>query len=276
MTRLTIGQVVVGPITVGQLVLRNAALGISAGQAQLQGVVITVRLRFDLEWHVHIGLPWPFDDIDIGDTTFLGTISIPFAFGNAAIPNLQNINLNIAQLTGSNIATQADPIANVKLDGLRAEDIRASGITAPVQGFTLSGMSLGSLAVQGIGVPAASVTSATVGRVHGQPASLPLLVLKGLSLPAAAANDISSGALDIPITRDAITLGADLGLLRIGLKVTPSANMHVDRMLMSGVQARASVGTIELRNVTLPYNALNITLADMGIETLEIPTIGVN
>ena len=30
-----------------------------------------------------------------------------------------------------------------------------------------------------------------------------------------------------------------------------------------------------VRDVTLPYEALNLTLSDLGIETIEIPTIGV-
>ncbi len=67
----------------------------------------------------------------------------------------------------------------------------------------------------------------------------------------------------------------DLGVLTVQLKISPSASAHVNRLLLTGVKASANVGTIEVRDVTLPYEALNLTLSDLGIETIEIPTIGV-
>jgi hypothetical protein len=51
--------------------------------------------------------------------------------------------------------------------------------------------------------------------------------------------------------------------------------MEVDQMRMSGVQASASAETIELQNVTLPYGAVELTLSDLGIQTIDIPLIGV-
>jgi hypothetical protein len=273
---LAVGKVAIGPITVGQLILRNAALGISAGQAQLHGVRVTVSLHFDVIWHVHVGLPWPLPDIDIGGTDSLGTASIPFGFGDAEIPSLHNINLTIPQMTGANVHTTADPITNLRLDNVAADDIQAAGVTAPVAGFTLSGFGLSTLAIDGAGIPAASVATAKIGHVHGDPLALGALTLRGLTLPNAAASNISSAALDIPVTRPPFELGPlPLGLLTVGVRITPSALMHVDRMELSGVQANASVGAIELHDVTLPYDALNITLSDIGIQTLTIPTIGV-
>ena len=273
---LSVGQVAIGPISIGQLVVRDAQLGITSGSAELIGVSVRLELRFNLKWEVHVPLPWPFDDINIGDTTFLGSITIPFGFGDGTVPQLNNINLNVPQLVASNTTATADPVTALQADALVAETISASNVTAPVAGVTVSGLGLGSAAVDGLGVPAASIAGATVARVHGTPLSLGALVLHGLALPAAAANDITSGPMDIPLTRPDFTLPtADLGIIRVTLTVTPKATAHIDKLFLTGVNAHANIGAVEVHNLSLPYDALNITLADIGIETIDIPTIGV-
>jgi hypothetical protein len=121
------------------------------------------------------------------------------------------------------------------------------------------------------------VRGVVVRQVKGAPVTLPALRLRGLALPAAAANDITSGPLDLTVERsDPFTFPPrDLGILTVGLRVFASARMEVDQMRMSGVQASASAETIELQNVTLPYGAVELTLSDVGIQTIDIPLIGV-
>jgi len=68
LTAISVGQAGIGPIQVGELVLDNAELTMSAGQAMLQDVEVTVALTVTLSWSLHIPLPWPFDDINEGDT----------------------------------------------------------------------------------------------------------------------------------------------------------------------------------------------------------------
>jgi hypothetical protein len=47
-------------------------------------------------------------------------------------------------------------------------------------------------------------------------------------------------------------------------------------MHMSGVNASATVGTAELQKVVLPFDITTLTLADLGLETLDVPLIGVS
>jgi hypothetical protein len=274
--RVDIGQVAIGPMAVGQLVIRDAAVGIAAGRAEMRDVRLTLTLRFEVFWEVHIDLPWPFDDIDVGDRGALGSMSIRFPARDAAIPGLRDIRLHIGQMTGRDVRVAADPISGLQLTAVTAEALRAADASAPVTGFTLSGLGLSSFALAGVGIPAAAVRSLVVRRATGAPITLPGLTLRGLSLPAAASNDISSAGLDIPFTTTAERLGPiDFGLLRVGVDVTPSARAQVGRLELSGVRASATVGAVEVRDVTLPYEALGLTLSDIGIETIDIPTIGV-
>jgi len=278
--QVAVGQVAVGPISIGQLVLRDTKMAIKSGQALMQGMRMTVRLKFTLLWRVQIPLPWPFDDIDVGgDSVNLGTAEMTFAFPNTSIPSLTNINLTLPQITGANVTATADPITGLALSSVVADNIAATNVSLPTAGFTLSGLGLGSAGIDGLGVPSTRIAGAKVGRVKGAPLNLGALVLRGLALPSAAANNISSGAMDIPFVPQVVfnmpPSPLDLGVLTVQVKVSPSASAHVERLLLTGVTASANVGTIEVRNVTLPYEALNITLSDLGIETIEIPTIGV-
>src|SRR5689334_21101890 len=70
---ISIGQVGIGPIQIGQLVLDNTDFSMSAALGVLRNMSVTVTLRITLSWHIHIGMPWPFDDIDFGDSYDLGS-----------------------------------------------------------------------------------------------------------------------------------------------------------------------------------------------------------
>lgn len=273
---LEVGRLSIGTITVGQLNVTNARVGITSGQARLENVRVTVSLDFRLEWRIFLDGPGPLNLEESGSNS-LGGIDIPFAFGNAEIPGLRNINLDIANLTAPDLRAEADPVTGVRATGLVAEAIQARELTLPAAGFQLAGLGLNTVDVDDVAVPAVAVESATVGRVHGDPLSLPALRLTGLALPAASAGNITSGPLDIPLTRDEFRLPAlDLGFFSATLIVVPSARTRVQRMQMSGVRATASADAIELRDVRLPYDATDLTLADLGIETIEIPTITVS
>ena len=67
--QVAVGQVAVGPISIGQLVLRDTKMAINSGQALIQGMRMTIKLKFVLSWRVQIPLPWPFDDIDPAPTS---------------------------------------------------------------------------------------------------------------------------------------------------------------------------------------------------------------
>lgn len=280
--RIAIGQLRVGPIDVGRLVVTNARFGVHAGQAQLRDVHLTMSLDFRLVWSIVIPLPWPFDDITIVErTTPLGTLAIPFPFGDATVPGLQDITLDIPQLVANDVTTAVDPLTGLQLTDVAAQGFRAFDIALPTAGFGLAGLGLTGVKVNQVDVPGVSVSGASVRQVDGAPVAVPAVRLRGLALPAASANDIASGPLDLTVDRDdpfSIPPGGslNLGILRVGLRVFASARMEVARMQLSNVQASASAETIELQDVTVPYGAVEVTLSDLGISTIDVPLIGVD
>lgn len=67
----------------------------------------------------------------------------------------------------------------------------------------------------------------------------------------------------------------DVGVLDVTLRVTPGARLQADQLRLSGVRSSAAVGSIELRDVVLPYEVLDLTLSQIGLEALELPKIEV-
>ena len=275
---IEVGRLSLGQITVGHLTVSDTAFGISSGRALLSDVTITMRLDFQLEWSVVIPLPWPFDDFVLTtQTSDLGGVELPFPFGDAEITGLSNINLLIPSLTADNLTTSADPVDGLRINQVGADGVHVSDIVLPTQGFTLMGLGLAGIRVDQVAVPAATVAGAAVEHIGGAPISLPSLRLRGLALPDAAANDITSGALDLPVRRvdPYETPTIPLGVLTVKLRVFASARMHAAAMKMTGVHAHATVGTVELRDVSVPFDAVNLTLSDLGVDTISIPLIGV-
>ena len=276
---LAVGQLAVGPIRIDRLSVQDAVFAVRSGRAQLRGVALSVRLDFALEWSIGIDLPFPIPDFEAGATTELGGVTIPFPPIDADIPGLRDIDLNIAGLVATDAQVRADPVTGLALDSVVAVGTRAAGVTVPAQDVTVSGLGLDGIAIDDVGVPAATVATAAVDRVTGAPLRLGRLALHDLTLPRAAAGDITSSGFDVPFTLPdggQIRLpGVDLGVLEVALIVRPSASAHVDLLRLTGVTAGATVGTVEVTGVTLPYEALGLTVSDLGVETIDIPTIGV-
>lgn len=274
LTSIGIGQVAIGPITVGEMVVNNVDFSMSAGVGFIRGMTVTIRLRFDLDWHIHIPLPWPFDDIDIGDSTYLGTFSFTMPpLGDVTIPGLSNLHFHIPQLIANSVSATANPLSNVQLHNASAEQIQARDVVLPTAGFTIAGLSLGSVEGDNVSVPAAGVRQATVARVRGDALSLPDFSLQGLTLGSARIPSLfNTTPFDVPAQLQPRKLPEfNLGIVRLTLTVTPSATSHIPYFEVDNSTASATTGAVVLHNVTLPFDVLNLTLSQVGINSIGIP-----
>lgn len=272
---VSIGQLGVGPISVGSLTLNNANLTLQNAHGLLQQVQVTVTIRISLEWHIHVGLPDGIPDIDVGDTYNLGAFSVSLPVGDIALPSLSNLKFDIPTLSAQNLSVRASPVA-VQLNNVAADNIHAADAVLPRDGFTLTGLGLTSLTGTGVGVPAATVAQATVQHLHGDPARLPAFALDSIELAAVQIPSISSAVpVSIPADLETIRTGFDAGILRVILRLAPSVLLRTEHLQITNATATASVGQVVLHDVTLPYDALNITLSQIGIDTIEIPNFTV-
>jgi hypothetical protein len=164
----------------------------------------------------------------------------------------------------------ANPVANVQLSNAVAEQVHARDVALPSAGFTID-----AVRVRGFGAPAASVESVNVGRVHGEAFPTPDMTLANLTLPSASVADIVSQGIDSVATPFGKAYHLDLGCLDLTLKIKPRAEAHIDQLIINGLTTSPSIGTIELHNVVAPYELLNLTLSQIGIEQIQVPIIAI-
>jgi hypothetical protein len=270
---VSVGQVGIGPIKIGQLVVTDFALSAAGDGAFLRNFVVTVTYTMRLDWHLHIDFPGhPIDEAGSED---LDSPSFAVGFGDIRLPGIENFKLDIASLSADNVAATASPITNLKLGAAVAEQIQARNLRLPAQGFSIAGLGIGALNVGGFGVPAASLDALTIGRVHGDAFPLGQMALANLALPGAAVADIVSQGVDVTATPKPKAFHLDLGCLDLTLKVNPVAEAHIDQLVIRNLTAGASIGKIELHNVVAPYELLNLTLAQVGIDTIAVPTVAI-
>ena len=245
----------------------------AADGAFLRNFVVTVTYNMKLDWHLHIELPG--NVIDDSGTEDLDSPTFIIGFGDIRLPGLENLKIDIASLAVDSPSATILPITNIQLGKAIAEGIQAKTLKLPTAGFSLNGLGLGTLNVGGFGAPAATVDSATIARVNGDTTPFGQMSLSNLGLPASQIPDIVAQGVDSTATPKPKAFHLDMGCLDLVLKVNPTAQAHMDEFIIRNVKASGSIGKIELHNVVAPYELLNVTLSQLGIETISVPSVAI-
>ncbi len=270
---IKVGQIAIGPVKIGQLVITGFELNAATGGAWLRNFRVLISYEMSLDWRLRLLAPGAaFED---SGTVDLGIQNFEVPFGDVKLPGLENLRIALASLTADNLAAAAAPTGNIELGMATVQDIKAQSIKLPVQGFSIAGLGLGGAKINGAGVPAATIDSVTIGKLQGNAAPLGELALANLALPSASAGDITSQGIDVSAVPRPKALHIDLGNLDLTLKISPKAEAKIDQLLIHNVSAGASIGKIALHNVVAPYELLNLTLAQLGIDTISIPQIAI-
>jgi len=272
---ISVGQVSIAPVQIGQLVLTNFDFRTAVGVVHLREFRVTITINIRVDWHIHIPLPIV-PDIDEGGTISTINASFTIDFGDITIPGLQNLSIHIDSFTAANIAAASNPLTNLQLGSVVAEQIRARNLVLPAQGFTIAGLTIGSLQAAGISVPAAGVDQITIGRVHGEVMPMGDITITNFALPNTAVSDIVSQGDDVSATEVSQVLTADAGILRLTFTVTPTVRTQIDRLEIANATASTTIGSIELHNIVAPYEFLNLTLSQIGIDTISIPSFAIS
>lgn len=276
-----IGELKLGPVQVGQLSLSGMKLRTRTSTAELRNLRLALTMSYSLDWRVGvvIDVPAPFPDLNISEsgTLDLGSMKLGIAFGNLSLPGLADLSVDVPSLVVRNLEVIAGALKNLNLGAALAEGIRAQGLVAPGQGFQLGGLGLTGLVAQGVNLPDATLAGATIERISGGALPIGGLSIPGLELPAIKLPRLSCenlGATSNPVVTQLPT--ADIGLLAAALKVTTTAQFLVDELRIDGVQAAALIGEVALKNIELPYEVLNVSLSQIGLDGIDVPQVEVN
>lgn len=272
--QIDVGQLNAGPLTVGRLVLDGVRVDIGTGAARFTNLSVSVGLSISVGWEVSVSIPglgsWGWDG-----TIDLGTASATIPLPNVTLPGLESISLDLAELTVDNLQALVAPLSRLQLGPLVAEQVRAGDIVAPVAGFDVTGAAIARIALEGLGVPAARA-DVEIGRVQGDAFPLGTVTIDGLAIPQAAAPDIASLGFDVQAHGDPVRFVADAGVLKLTLDVTPSASLHADELRLTNVRTNGAVGSVQLHDAVLPFEVLNLSLSDIGVETIDVPKLEVS
>jgi hypothetical protein len=276
LSSIDLGQVSIGPITVGDLVLTNTNVSLNAGRGVAKNMDVHVKLKLSLEWWIGISVN---DILDISEhhTTSLGSIDLNMPQIDVALTALNNVHLAIPQMTAQGLTVQADALG-LKLQNAAADGIQAKNVALPAAGFSIAGLSLNSIQGSNVTVPAAKLDQATVNHLHGDPIAVPAFGLHNLNVPTAHSDSmVNTAPLDIPFDMKlSHEPGFDAGILKVVLHITASAVAHIPYLEINDVNASATVDGIALHNVTIPFDVHNLTLSQVGINTIGVPAFAVS
>ena len=273
--RIDVGEIDAGPISIGRLTIDSLHFGVSTGSVKARDVKVTVSVSITFDWWVGVTI----DDLGTwgwNGTLDLGTQSATVALGDLSLTGLKSLDLDVATLGVSNLSAVVGPIRNLRLGPLVAEQIATQGLVIPQPDFTINGLGLASAAINGMSVPAASAAKVTVAHAHGDALPVGTVTIPGLALPRASMGDIASDSVSAGGEADPYVFTADAGVFGGTLTVTPSATIDFAELRITNVRATASIGSVTLQNVVLPYDVFNLTLSQLGIDTIAIPTLEVS
>ncbi|WP_448628516.1 hypothetical protein [Geodermatophilus sp. URMC 64] len=271
--RISVGQLDAGPVRVGRLVLNDARTSVRTGTAAFRNLRVELQLELRLRWTVSV-------DLGFLEKTWDGTIELgvqkpTIRVGDLTLPGLQRLDLTLASVAVEDLRADVGVLQNLTLGGATAEQVRIRDLTAPLQDVTLTGLGLGGISLEGLGLPAAAAGATTIARLVGEALPLGTITVPAVDLPAAGAGRVIAGGLDTTAVSNPIDFTADTGLLDVTLEVVPASRLLADELLLDGVEVALGIGSVELHDVVLPYQLLDLTLSDIGVQTVDVPKIQV-
>lgn len=275
---LSVGDVRVGPARVGRLRVRNLRLDAAVSRAELRDVTLQLELGFSLDWSVGfvIDAPDPWPDIRLGEhgTLDLGRMTVPLHLGHLALPGLAALPLRIPQAAATDVQAVLGALGPLRLGPAVAEQVRLRGVQLPDAGLAVQGLGVAGLRLEGVAVPAASAQQVDVGRLAAGSVPIPSVTLRGLQLPPTRVDPLKVAVQGARTQTMEARLGpTGNGLIDATLAVRATAGLTIGELWLTGLQAGAEVDEIELRDVQLPLELLDVTLSQLGIGEIAVPTL---
>jgi hypothetical protein len=269
MVDLEIDKIVLGGVTIGQLVVQGTSVNIASGSAFLQNVRIVITLDFTFDWWVNIGI---YSDSGKKD---LGSLSFPLDLGNVSVPSLNKIPVSIPNLAIANLSAITAPLTSADLGGGSFSGLTATKIAVPKAGFTLTGLGLGSVSVSTAQVPETAVAKVSIQDFRPNAnIVLPSATLGPVQLPSASAADIqTTSPIGFNGSASQQGLGLNLGVLGGTINVTPTAYVSIGSLLLQGVSLSGTVAKAILENIGVPVDIRGINLSTIDIGQINVTNI---
>jgi hypothetical protein len=266
---IKVEEIVLGGVTIGQLILEGTTLDIAAASAALQAVRIVLNLDISLDWWINLGFR-----SDSG-TASLGSLSFAFDLGNVAIPSLGNIPISVPNIAIANLSAVVAPVSAADLGGGTFTALSATKIAVPKNGFTLGGFEIGGVTIANVEVPEASAAAVSIQNFHPNGnLVLPNASLGPLQIPSVTTADVqTTAAIGFNGNASQQGLGLSLGVFGGTFDVTPTAYVSIGALELQGVSLSGSVTKAILDNIGVPVDLRGINLGAIDIGRITAANI---
>ncbi len=265
-----IDKVSFGDSSVEKVNIENLATNITCGSAILRNVRVILELHYKVKWSYD--LKWFGRD---NGSKVLGSKAKPIPLHDIRIPMLQDISLNISEAEVEDIEADIQPVNNVNLGGVSFDELKVNNTNLPSGGFNLSGMDFESFELDTFGVPATDSENVTISQFSpDNPLSLPTFSVSGIDIPSVAIDDVASdGAVSI---MDIQPEEFEAPVFKIGdffkvyFIVTPVLHLQIGELVLSELEAAASIGSVRVEGASSAFAASGIKLDDLTLNDLTV------
>jgi len=273
---ITIDQIRLNDTSVERVDVLDVKTEVDTGTVTLENARAIVSLSLRFNFGVHIPLPWPFDDINFGDSISLGGITFPFDIGDISIPELNNVDLEIPSAALIDIKATLEPVNNLNLGGAAFNGLELDDTVLPSAGFGLSGLSLGALSLTELTTP--SVTSAHLSVAGFSPDNallLPSISIENIQLPSTSAAQVTTVApVVVPgITSETRNIPLTSGLLTTSIDISPTLTIAISSMVINNISAVSTISKIDIRDIRSTVEVSGVTANGLELNNVELESI---
>jgi hypothetical protein len=211
-----------------------------------------------------------------GNAVSLGELMFYLDIGDISL-HIPDAELSFKKMASHDIAVNIEPIMNLILPALRAENIEMHNMRLPLGGIQLSGLSLKEANLNGLMVPDAKADKISIGKAQSGIINIPSMRLPSIDLDTIAKDTTTTNGSAkitdqnstpwIPLTR------TPLVDLSIRLKVITEATLVIDKIVLNGLKSLVNLGKTEMKGIALPFNILGLKVDGVTISNIYVPNL---
>lgn len=263
---LKVETVNLGSASIGSLKVENGSASVNSAKAVLNQVRSIVELEFHLDWEIDLGWIGSWDGSEN-----MGSLDIPVDLGTITVPDLGDIDLQIPAIDIPGLMAEMKPIDQLDLGNLDISGVRLDKLSLPSAGLSITGLGVGDLTLSSVTVPSADGEAMRVNRAApSRQLNLPGASLANVVIPAINMPSATSGAFTADATASDKSLGIDVGILKVSVRVTPTVHLNVGSMTLSDAQLAAELGKVSLNDISLPVSLEGITGGELGLNSISV------
>ncbi len=266
LNNLKVEKVNLGSASIGSLTVQNGSASVNNANAVLNQVRSIVELEFHLDWEIDLGWIGSWDGSEN-----MGSLDIPVDLGTITVPDLGDIDLQIPSIDIPGLVAEMKPIDQLDLGNLDISGVRLDKLSLPSAGLSITGMGVGDLTLSSVTVPSADGEAMRVNRAAPtQHLNLPGASLENVAIPAVNMPSATSGSFTADATASDKSVGVDIGILKVSVRVTPTVHLNVGSMTLSDAQLAADLGKVSINDISLPVSLEGITGGELGLNSISV------